>query len=126
MNISTIRKKIYFLEQQRKKTLNFLLHPKEMVCGSIYSAYKKCGNKNCRCAKGSLHGPFNYLSKKVDGVTVLTFIRRADEDRITSQAENYRKYTKAMARLNKLNSRIYEYIKKIKEEKTGSYERRKV
>ena len=126
MNISTIRKKIYFLEQQRKKTLNFLLHPKEMVCGSIYSAYKKCGNKNCRCAKGSLHGPFNYLSKKVDGVTVLTFIRRADEDRITSQAQNYRKYTKAMARLNKLNSRIYEYIKKIKEEKTGSYERRKV
>ena len=126
MNISTIRKKIYFLEQQRKKTLNFLLHPKEMVCGSIYSAYKKCGNKNCRCAKGNLHGPFSYLSKKVDGKTTLTFIRRADEDRITSQAENYRKYIKAMAKLNKLNSRIYENIKKIKEEKTGSYERRKV
>ena len=126
MNISTIRGKIYFLEQQRKKTLDFLLHPKEMVSGSIYSAYKKCGNKNCRCAKGSLHGPFNYLSKKVNGVTVLTFIRRADEDRITSKAENYRKYTKAMARLNKLNSRIYDNIKKIKEEKTGSYERRKV
>ena len=126
MNISTIRKKIYFLEQQRKKTLNFLLHPKEMVCGSIYSAYKKCGNKNCRCAKGNFHGPFSYLSKKVDGKTTLTFIRRADEDRITSQAENYRKYIKAMAKLNKLNSRIYENIKKIKEEKTGSYERRKV
>ena len=126
MNISTIRKKIYFLEQQRKKTLEYLLNPKEMVSGSIYSAYKKCGNKNCRCAKGSLHGPFNYLSKKVNGVTVLTFIRKADEDKITKQARNYRKYTKAMARLNKLNSRIYDNIKKIKEEKTGSYERRKV
>jgi len=126
MNISTIRKKIYFLEQQRKKTLEYLLHPKEMVYGSIYSAYKKCGNKNCRCTKGELHGPFYYLSRKEDGVTKLTFIRKADEDRITSQAENYRKYIKAMAKLNKLNSRIYDNIKKIKEEKTGSYERRKV
>ena len=126
MNISAIRKKINFLEQQRKKTLEYLLHPKEIVCGSIYSAYKKCGNKNCRCARGNLHGPFNYLSKKVDGKTKLTFIRRADEDRITTQAQNYRKYIKAMAKLNKLNSRIYENIKKIKEEKTGTYERRKV
>jgi hypothetical protein len=97
-----------------------------MISGSIYSAYKKCGNKKCRCAKGVLHGPFTYLSKKVDGKTTLTFIRRADEDKITSKAENYRKYTKAMAKLNKLNSRIYENIKKIKEEKTGSYELRKV
>ena len=126
MNISTIRKKIYFLEQQRQKSLTYLLHPKDMVSGSIYSAYKKCGNKNCRCARGELHGPFYYLSRKEDGVTKLTFIRRADEDRITSQAENYRKYIKAMAKLNKLNSRIYDNIKKIKEEKTGSYERRKV
>lgn len=126
MNISTVRKKIYFLEQQRKKTLNYLLNPKEMVYGSIYSAYKKCGNKNCRCARGELHGPFYYLSRKEDGKTVLTFIRKADEDKITKQAENYRKYIKAMARLNKLNSRIYDNIKKIKEEKTKSYEHRKV
>ncbi len=126
MDISAIRKKIHFLEQQRKKTLTYLLHPKKMVSGSIYTAYKKCGNKNCRCAKGDLHGPFSYLSKKVEGKTVLTFIRRADEDRVCTQAENYRKYTKAMARLNKLNSRIYENIKKIKEAETKSYERRKV
>ncbi|MBC8386692.1 MAG: hypothetical protein H8E13_01385 [Actinobacteria bacterium] len=126
MDISNIRKKIHFLEQQKKKTLTYLLHPKDMVSGSIYSSYKKCGNKNCRCAKGDLHGPFNYLSKKTDGRTKLTFIRRADEDKIIGQAENYRKYTKAMAKLNKLNSRIYEYIKKIKEDSTKSYERRKV
>ena len=126
MDISAIRKKINFLEQQRQKTLAYLLNPKEMVTGSIYGAYKKCGNKNCRCSKGVLHGPFNYLSRKVDGKKKLTFIRRADEDRIKKEEENYRNYTKAMARLNKLNSRIYEDIKKIKEQKTGSYESRKI
>lgn len=126
MDISTVRKKIHFLEKQRQKTLSYLLNPKDMVAGSIYSIYKKCGNKRCRCAKGELHGPFSYLSRKEDGLTKLTFVRRADEDKIEEQAQNYRKYTKAMADLGKLNKKIYDNLKKIKEEKTNIYERRKV
>lgn len=122
MDISEIRKNIHFLEQQRQKTLVYLLNPKEMVTGSIYSIYKKCGNKNCRCTRGELHSPFNYLSRKVDGKIKLTFIRKDDENKVTKDAENYRKYTKAMARLNKLNEKIYENIKKIKEIKTKDYE----
>lgn len=122
MDISEIRKNIHFLEQQRQKTLVYLLNPKEMVTGSIYSIYKKCGNKNCRCTRGELHSPFNYLSRKVDGKIKLTFIRKDDENKVTKEAENYRKYTKAMARLNKLNEKIYENIKKIKEIKTKDYE----
>jgi len=124
MDISKVRKKIYLLEQQRKKTLDYLLHPKEMVSGSVYTAYKKCGNKNCRCARGDLHGPFSYLSKKIDGKTTLTFIRRADEDRIVEQAKNYRKYTRAIAKLNKINRKIYGYIKRIKEAKEKNYGKR--
>ncbi len=124
MDISKLKKKIHFLEQQRKKILDYLLNPKEMVSGSVYTAYKKCGNKNCRCARGELHGPFSYLSKKVDGKTTLTFIRREDEDRIVKQAQNYRKYTKAMARLSRINRKIYDYVKKIKEAKTKNYDKR--
>jgi hypothetical protein len=52
MDISAIRKKIYLLEKQRQNTLAYLLKPKEMVSGSVYGTYKKCGNKRCRCAKG--------------------------------------------------------------------------
>ena len=126
MDISAIKKKINFLEQQRKKKLTYLLNPKDMIAGSIYRAYKKCGNKNCRCAKGKLHGPFYYLSRKEDGATKLTFVRRADEDSIEEQAKNYRKYTKAVADLSKLNSKIYDNIKKIKEVKTKNYEPGKV
>jgi hypothetical protein len=125
MDISKLKKKIHFLEQQRKKTLDYLLNPQEMVSGSVYTAYKKCGNKNCRCARGDLHGPFSYLSKKVDGKTTLTFIRRADEDRIVKQAQNYRKYTRAMARLSRINRKIYDYLKRIKEAKEKNYDKRK-
>jgi len=126
MNISAIKKKIYFLEKQRQKKLAYLLNPKDMIAGSIYTTYKKCGNKNCRCAEGDLHGPFFYLSRKIDGKTKLTFVRRADEDSIEEKAKNYRKYTKAVADLGKLNLKVYDNIKKIKEVKTKDYEPGKV
>ncbi len=125
MDISALRKKIYLLEQQRQKVISYLLHPKEMVSGSIYSTYKKCGNKNCRCARGELHGPFNYLSKRVDGKTVLSFVRKVDESQIISKAGHYRDYIRAMARLNRLDKRIYDNVKKIKQAKTKDYERPK-
>ena len=123
MDISILRKTIYLLEQQRQKAITYLLHPKDMVSGSIYSTYKKCGNKRCRCTRGELHGPFNYLSKRVDGKTILTFVRKADENKITKEAENYREYIKVIARLNKLDKKIYDNVKKIKEAKTKDYER---
>lgn len=122
MDISNIRKEIYLLEKQRQKAIGYLIHPKDMISGSIYSTYKKCGNKRCRCTKGELHGPFNYISKKIDGKTVLKFVRKADEDKIKIEAKNYREYTKTMARLAKIDRKIYEKIRMIKEAKTKEYE----
>ena len=124
MEISTLRKTIDLLEQQRQKAITYLLYPRDMVSGSLYSTYKKCGNKNCRCAKGELHGPFNYISKRVDGKTILTFVRKADESKITEEAQNYREYIKVIANLNKIDKKIYDNVKKIKEIKTKDYERR--
>ena len=96
-----------------------------MVEGSIYTVYKKCGNKNCRCAKGKLHGPFKYLSKRVEGKTKLTFVRRADQDDIEVKATNYRKYATHMAKLNKIDRKIYDTVAMIKKIKTSSYEPKK-
>jgi len=123
MDISDIRKKIYLLEKQRQKLISYLLHPKDMLSGSLYSTYKKCGNQSCRCARGELHGPFNYLSKKVEAKTVLAFVKKADEKQVLEQAGHYRNYIRAMAKFNRLDKKIYESIKKIKEAKTKDYER---
>jgi len=107
------------------KIVCYLLNPRDMIEGSIYTVYKKCGNKNCRCAKGKLHGPFNYLSKKINGATKLTFVRRADEDDIGKGAKNYRKYATRMAKLNKIDRKIYYTVAMIKKIKTSSYEPKK-
>ena len=121
-NLSSLRKNIYSLETQRKKIIGYLLNAHDMIDGSIYTVYKKCGNKNCRCAKGSLHGPFKYLSKKAGGVTKTVFVRRADEANIDVMATNYRKYITHMARLSKIDKKIYEMVAMIKKIKTSVYE----
>ena len=121
-DISNLKKSIASLEVQRKKIIGYLLNAHDMIDGSIYTVYKKCGNKNCRCAKGSLHGPFKYLSKKVDRVTKTVFVRRADEINIDVMATNYRKYITHMARLSKIDKKIYEMVAMIKKIKTSSYE----
>lgn len=124
-NISKLRKNIYSLERQRKKVIDCLLNPRDMIEGSVYTVYKKCGNSNCRCVRGKLHGPFNYLSKKIDGKTKLTFVRRADEDDVGIKATNYRKYTARMAKLNKIDKKIYHTVAMIKKIKISSYEPKK-
>ncbi len=124
-DISSLRKNIYSLERQRKKIVNYLLNPRNMIEGSIYTVYKKCGNKNCRCARGELHGPFNYLSRRIDGKTKLTFVRRADQDDVEIKATNYRKYIARIAKLNKIDRRIYDEVVKIKKIKTYSYDPKK-
>ena len=124
-NISSLRKSIASLEAQRKKIIAYLLNAHDMVDGSIYTVYKKCGSKNCKCAKGKLHGPFNYLSRKINGRTKLTFVRRADEPNIEKMAQDYRKYITHMARLVKIDKKIYEMVAMIKKIKTSSYEPKK-
>ena len=124
-NISNLRKSIASLEVQRKKIIGYLLNAHDMIDGSIYTVYKKCGSKSCRCAKGSLHGPFKYLSKKAGGVTKTVFVRRADEINIDVMATNYRKYITHMARLAKIDKKIYEMVAMIKKIKTSVYEPKK-
>jgi len=52
----------------------------------------------------------------------LTFVRKADEPGVEIKATNYRKYINHMARLGKIDKKIYEMVVMIKKIKTSSYE----
>jgi hypothetical protein len=38
----------------------------------------RCGKKNCKCARGELHGPYFYHFVRVDGVLVKRYIKAND------------------------------------------------
>ena len=110
------------MDIERKRLLDRLSRPKEMMEGSLYDVYKKCGNPNCRCASGQRHGPFKYLSLKVDKKTKLTFIRRNDELWVVPRAKEYQGYQKDMATLRKKDAEIAKIIAAIRDSKLKRYE----
>jgi hypothetical protein len=120
-NKAALRKRIARLEKKRKLLIDRLTEPGEMVAGSIYKTYRKCGKPGCRCARGELHGPFLCLSITERGVRRLTHIRREDEEWVGSRAENYREYQKALAQLAKMNRQLLEVLRELRDRSLKTY-----
>jgi len=49
------------LEKRKAGLLRRMQVPVEMIRASFVTQYLTCGKKNCRCQRGSKHGPFYYL-----------------------------------------------------------------
>jgi hypothetical protein len=63
-DLSSIRKNIIDTEKKRFILLSKLLKSKPFIAAQVYERFKTCGNKNCKCKKGQLHGPFLWLYQK--------------------------------------------------------------
>ena len=46
--------------------------------GTICAQYVRCGRKNCRCARGALHGPYYYRFTREGGQLRKQYIRKAE------------------------------------------------
>lgn len=121
MRPQRLRKRIEKLDRDRRTILHKLMHPEEMVAGSVYEVHKKCGNPNCRCARGRKHGPFACLSVTKSGRRKLIFVRREDEPWVKVQAAKYREYQKMMARVRKMNDTILELLKQLRDSMLKDY-----
>ena len=121
MQPSKLRRKIEKLDKERGRLLQKLIRPEEMVAGSIYQVHKRCGNPNCRCARGRKHGPFTCLSVSDSGRRRVIFVRRQDEIWVKVQATKYREYQKMMARVRKLNDAIFELLKQLRDGRLKTY-----
>ncbi len=76
MNVSDLPQGISILREERLKAENRLMGVKEMLASSWILRKVICGNPNCKCQEGKLHGPYPYLSEKRK--THLTYIRKRD------------------------------------------------
>jgi len=62
-----------------------------MIRGCLHSVYKKCGNPNCRCAKGKKHGPYWVLSRKEGAKRKLIYLEKVYD---VEKVKNYQRYNK--------------------------------
>lgn len=120
-NQKRLRRRIESLERERKGLLKRLMEPGEMVAGSVYATYRRCGKPMCRCAHGELHGPFTSLSISKQGKRSLKHVRHEDENWVTLRAMRYREYQRMMARLRKINTETLGALRNLRDRHLKTY-----
>jgi hypothetical protein len=115
-----IRKAIWGLSQKRSELQSRLMQPSPMIEGCIHKIYKKCGNPKCYCAGGKKHGPYWAISKKTGDGVKITYVSDADT---IKKSFAYKRYNKDLARLRKINEKIYWWLRILRDKNTTVYEK---
>ncbi len=121
INVKIIGKTLSDLNQLRTKYIFSLLHGKSMIHGLPHLIYRKCGKKNCKCAKGNRHGPYAALSINKNGKQRIAIIRNADTYPIMKEAKRYRYFQETLSKIRKINREIDTLLEKVKVETTNEY-----
>ena len=97
-----------------------------VLCGSLTTIKVKCGNPECRCAKGEKHTS-NILTKKVSGKTKATYVPVEMVDEAKEWTENYRKAKKLLKEISNCNEMIlkkYVRTRKIKKKNQAALKKK--
>lgn len=98
------------LESLRDKLRRQLFDIGDFRPGSVYPSYRKCGKKNCACAKPGHTGHLQYLRTTAKGGKnrAQTLRLGPDLEKAIKEAENYQKYVKISRELVETSERICE------------------
>ena len=84
-------------DRQARSQLAKLAHSKRLLCGSLVSMARTCGNPNCKCAtKGQKHVSL-YLSIRDGKKRKMICVPKKWESTITQWVENYKRANELMA-----------------------------
>jgi len=86
-----LNKNINWLKRKRGALLKKLGSCGPFIDGSVVKVKRRCGNKNCRCARGEKHESF-YLMYKVKGVTKAVYIPVDLEEEVMKWSEEYKRF----------------------------------
>lgn len=114
-DLSGLRQQVALMAQERKRLETRILNLKPYMEGSLVERYVRCGKPNCRCRSGEQHGPFLYLSRKVDGKTRYTYISRARVKEAKVLVGRYEELRRIRKRIRELNLRIEEALEQVAE-----------
>jgi hypothetical protein len=108
------------LNKERTSCIFSLLQGKPMVHGLPHRVFRKCGKPNCKCARGSLHGPYAAISVNKEGKQKMVMVKKTDSA-VLKKSKRYKYYQRTLARIRKINREIDGILEKIKEEMLESY-----
>jgi len=98
----------------KKERLIKIIKEGKPIFGSLSSAYLPCGNPNCKCARGLLHGPmWRIVWKEPEGKQHILYVPKKRLERIKEMATSYKEARKLLTEIGLLNlSLLHKEIKK--------------
>lgn len=107
MNLSEIRKQILFLQKKRETAeLKLIRSRSKLITGSLYRKFTACRKGNCKCTKGQLHGPFLYLSKKINGKLKQRYVGKDADKPMVKKVKAYMSFQDTLADFRKINKEM--------------------
>jgi hypothetical protein len=83
--------------------------------GAICAQMVRCGKKNCKCARGELHGPYFYHFERVDGVLVKRYVKAKEVAEMRAACEARRRQDKQQRLMLKMNfNAVAEAVEKLR------------
>ncbi len=112
---SKSRQQLLQLSRAITRLCQRIVAAKTLTKGSIYKQKKKCGNTNCKCARGELHST-NILSFSEQGRTRLIPLTKYsifEFSKIRAQVQNYQQYRRVRAEIVNYFNQIISEINKL-------------
>ena len=100
---------LFSLERKRDALLKDLMENGDFRRGTISVIYRKCGKKNCACAKAGHpgHGPVHLWNTTIKGKSYAKNLKVGPElKKYLDETNNYRKFLKICGELVEVNERI--------------------
>ncbi|MEW5867560.1 MAG: DUF6788 family protein, partial [Bacillota bacterium] len=99
--------------RERKKLEERVLRARPQMEGSLIKRFTRCGRPGCRCMKGQPHGPFWYLSRRIEGKTRYTYIPKDRAKEVKTLIDRSIEIRKARARIRELTERLDSVLDRI-------------
>lgn len=93
------------LEARKERLMAELAGLGRMIRGSLVETRKKCGRRECECARGKLH-KHRYLSAGSKGKNKIVYVADAERRAFADGVSDYEKAWKLVCRISEINIRI--------------------
>lgn len=81
--------------------VEIIVSPRTLIKGTVYEQKKKCGNQNCKCARGELHRAkiLSFSEERRTRLIPLTKYTAIELSKINRQVKEYQQFRRARAEI---------------------------
>jgi len=122
MDLSHCRQRVERLFGEERALMRVIMARYPLLKGTVYTAKVKCGNKNCKCARGELHTVWR-ITRSHEGKNRTRSLGRQKElfEKYGQLTGNYRRFREARARIVEIQIEMVKLMNRIETMRRSDY-----